>query len=195
MIKARFVGNGSGPRPNEIVQVMRGDYNVNISYWKAWRAREVALEYAKGSSGTSYKLLPDYLHRLVIGNPGSLCEMHTVYDAAMGHRFKYLFVALGASISGFKYMRPVIIIDGTHLRGKYAGCLLTASAQDGNYQIFPLAFAIVDGENDTAWKWFFTMLLQIIPNEDSVVFISDMHSSIYSGLAKVYSHVLSYSCY
>lgn len=60
-MRARFVGNGTGPRPNEIVQVMLGDHNVRISYWKTWRSREVAKEYAKGSSGSSYNLLPDYL--------------------------------------------------------------------------------------------------------------------------------------
>lgn len=75
MIKGRFLGNASGPRPNEIVQLMRGDYNVNISYWKAWRSREVAQEYAKGSSGASYKLLPDYLNRLVVANPGTIADL------------------------------------------------------------------------------------------------------------------------
>lgn len=65
-----------------------------------------------------------------------------------GHRFKYMFMALAASIDGFNYIRKVVIVDGTHLRGKYDGCLLTASAQDGNYQVFPLAIAVVDGEND-----------------------------------------------
>lgn len=66
MLKSRFAGQGSGPRPNEIIQVMLGDHDVRISYWKAWRSREVALEYAKGSCVSSYKLLPDYLHRLVV---------------------------------------------------------------------------------------------------------------------------------
>ena len=132
MIKSRFVGNGNGPRPNEIVQVMRGDYNVSISYWKAWRSREVAQEYAKGSAGASYKMLPDYLNKLVLANPGTVTELHTVYDGGVGHRFKYMFLAMGASISGYQHMRPVIIIDGAHLSGKYAGCLLTASAEDGS---------------------------------------------------------------
>ncbi|CAN7056028.1 unnamed protein product, partial [Brassica oleracea var. botrytis] len=67
---------------------MLGDYNIRISYWKAWRSREVALKYAKGANATSYKLLPDYLHRLVVANPGTLAEMHTVYEAGVGHRFK-----------------------------------------------------------------------------------------------------------
>jgi len=59
-----------------------------------------------------------------------------------------MFMALAASIDGFNYIRKVVIVDGTHLRGKYDGCLLTASSQDGNYQVFPLAIAVVDGEND-----------------------------------------------
>lgn len=61
-------------------------------------------------------------------------------------------------------MRKVVIIDGTHLKGKYSGCLLTASAQDGNSQIFPIAFGIVDSENDEAWTWFFTKLQGGIPD-------------------------------
>lgn len=192
MLKSRFTGNGCGPRPNEIMQVMLGDYNIRISYWKAWRSREVALQYAKGANATSYQLLPDYLQRLVVANPGTVAEMHTVYEAGVGHRFKYMFLALGACINGIKHMRNVIIIDGAHLRGKYAGCLLSASAQDGNYQVFPIAVGIVDGENDKAWEWFFKMLLKFIPNDNDIVFVSDRHSSIYNGLSKVVIEIRSY---
>ncbi|XP_048637596.1 uncharacterized protein LOC125609998 [Brassica napus] len=91
-------------------------------------------------------------------------------------------------------MRKVIIVDGTHLRGKYAGCLLTASAQDGNYQVFPLAVAVVDGENDKAWEWFFNKLSQFIPNNDDIVFVSDRHPSIYHGIAKVYPMARHCAC-
>ncbi|CAA7026202.1 unnamed protein product [Microthlaspi erraticum] len=49
-------------------------------------------------------------------------------------------------------MRKVVIVDGAHLKGRYGGCILTASAQDENFQIFPIAFAILDSENDNAWE-------------------------------------------
>lgn len=91
-------------------------------------------------------------------------------------------------MKGYEYMRKVVVIDGTHLRGKYAGCLLTASAQDGNYQIFPLAFAIVDGENDRSWEWFFNKLSSFVPDGEDVVFVSDRNASIYHGLSKVLSY-------
>ena len=194
VMRSRYAGNSGPPRPNEIIQVMLGDHNVNISYWKAWRSREVALDYAKGSSGESYKLLPDYLQRLVVANPGTITHMETQFEAGFGHRFKYMFLALAASVNGFKRMRSVIIIDGTHLRGKYGGCLMTASAQDGNYQVFPLAIGIVDSENDKAWEWFFKMLLHFIPNKEETVFVSDRHASIYYGISKV-SNLFAYFNY
>ncbi|XP_013639490.1 PREDICTED: uncharacterized protein LOC106344717 [Brassica oleracea var. oleracea] len=186
MMKSKFAGRGGGPKPTEIMQAMRGEHDVPISYGKAWRSREVALDYAKGSAGASYNLLPSYLEKLVAANPGTIAEVHTESTGGIDDRFKYMFLALAASIAGFKYMRRVIVVDGTHLKGKYAGCLLTASAQDGNYQVFPLAVAVVDGENDKAWEWFFNKLTQFIPNEEDVVFVSDRHPSIYYGLAKVY---------
>ncbi|XP_013660420.1 uncharacterized protein LOC106365541 [Brassica napus] len=194
MVRKQFLGNGVGPKPREIRQMMQENHDVRISYWKAWRSREIALGYAKGTSSESYNLLPKYLNNLVAANPGTLAEIHTEFDENIGTRFKYMFLALNASIKGFEYMRKVVVVDGTHLRGKYAGCLLTASTQDGNYQIFPLAIAIVDGENDLSWEWFFTKLKSFVPNNEDVVFVSDRHSSIYYGLSKVYPNARHCAC-
>ena len=47
------------------------------------------------------------------------------------------------------------MVDGTHLSGKYEGVMLVAAAQDENFQIFPLAFGIVDAEDKPSWEWFF----------------------------------------
>ena len=45
--------------------------------------------------------------------------------------FKYLFLVFGAAIRGFQYMRKIIGIDGTFLKGSYKGVLLVATTQDG----------------------------------------------------------------
>lgn len=190
IMRAKFAGRGGGPRPNEIRKAMQGDHDVHISYWKAWRLREVALDYAKGSFGASYNLLPTYLDKLLHANPGSIAQLHTEYTEGVGHRFKYMFLALAASIAGYRFIRKIVIVDGTHLRGKYAGCLLAASAQDGNNQVFPLAVAVVDGENDKAWEWFFMNISQFIPNNYEIVFVSDRHPSIYNGISKVFANKL-----
>ena len=62
----------------------------------------------------------------------------------------YVFWSFGPSIDGFKYCKPVINIDGTHLYGKYQGKLLVAMTTDDNNKVFPLAFAVVDCESGSS---------------------------------------------
>lgn len=96
-----------------------------------------------------------------------------------------MFIAFGASIKGYRYMRKVIIIDETILKGRYGGCLMSACAQDGNFQIFPLAFAVVDSENDSSWEWFLSQLKEFVVDSNQLVFVSDRHGSIYNAIEKV----------
>ncbi|XP_024010363.1 uncharacterized protein LOC112085384 [Eutrema salsugineum] len=65
---------------------------------------------------------------------------------------------------------------------------------DGNFQIFPIAYAVVDSENDAAYEWFFRCLQTIIKDDRGVMFISDRHSSIYSRLRKVYPSAVHGAC-
>lgn len=185
LMKNKFAGLGGGPKPREIRRMMRGDHNVSISYWKAWRSRDLAVDNGQGSCNASYVQLPYYLNELVNANPGTVADLHTESNDHGGQRFKYMLLAMGACIRGYEYMRKVVVVDGTHLKGKYAGCLLTASAQDGNYQIYPLAFAIVDSENDMSWEWFFKQLSSFVANEQGLVVVSDRHPSIFKALSKV----------
>ena len=63
-------------------------------------------------------------------------------------RFKYLFLSFGVAIRGVHYMRKVVRIDSTFLKGQYWGVLLVATTQDDNGQCYPLAWAIIDSENE-----------------------------------------------
>ncbi|XP_072086988.1 uncharacterized protein [Arachis hypogaea] len=69
-------------------------------------------------------------------------------------------------------------VDETHLYGKYKGCLLVAVSQDGNNNIVPIAFAIVEGETSDAWHFFLSNLCQHVATRDGVGLISDRHESI-----------------
>lgn len=185
LMKTKFAGVAGGPKPREIRRMMRGDHNCNISYWKAWRSRDLAVDNSQGSCNASYLQLPYYLNELVTANPGTVARLHTESNDEGVQRFKFMFLAMGACVKGYEFMRKVIVVDGTHLKGKYAGCMLTASAQDGNYQIYPLAFAIVDSENDLSWEWFFQQLSAFVANDPDLVVVSDRHPSIFKGVSKV----------
>ena len=86
------------------------------------------------------------------------------------------------------------MVDGTHLHGKYKGNLMIATAQDANNQIYPLAYAVVDSENDAAWTWFFEQLHNVIPSTSSLVFVSDRHKSIATSIEKVYKSAIHVVC-
>ncbi|XP_057720057.1 uncharacterized protein LOC130934511 [Arachis stenosperma] len=70
------------------------------------------------------------------------------------------------------------IVDGTHLYKKYKDSFLVAVAQDGNQNIVPIAFAIVEGETTDAWEFFLTNLRRYVVTIDGVGIISDRHNSI-----------------
>ncbi|KAG7533136.1 Zinc finger SWIM-type [Arabidopsis thaliana x Arabidopsis arenosa] len=187
LMRTKYIGVGRGPRANELRRMLRQEFSLNVSYWKAWRAREIAMDNAMGSAMGSYALIQPYFKLLLETNPNSLVAMETEKDNSGVERFKYLFFALHACVQGYAYMRKVIVIDGTHLRGRYGGCLIAASAQDANFQVFPIAFGIVNSENDEAWTWFMTKLTEAIPDDPELVFVSDRHSSInYASIRKVY---------
>lgn len=115
--------------PIDIAHDMEREFGVKISYSKARRGKLHALNMPHGIPGDSFQKLSSYCHVVEESNPGTVT--HIKVDSL--HRFHYFFVAFGASIHGYmQYLRPVIRVDGNHLKGPYKGTLLIATAQDGN---------------------------------------------------------------
>ena len=50
--------------------------------------------------------------------------------------------------------RKVIGLDGCFLKGTCRGELLTAMGRDGNNQMYPIAWAVVNVENTDNLQWF-----------------------------------------
>ncbi|XP_010485130.1 PREDICTED: uncharacterized protein LOC104763461 [Camelina sativa] len=184
--KVKYNDPTKGPTPLDLQQMVLEELRVDASYSKCWRAKGKALEGIFGSDDESYEDLPCFLHVLKEANPGTVTDIKTEVVEDGRERFLYMFLAFGASIEGFKKLSRVIVVDGTHLNEKYSGVLLTASGQDANFQVFPLAFAVVDSENDDAWTWFVEKLERIIADSKSLTIISDRCSSIYVAKKRVF---------
>ncbi|CAA7051949.1 unnamed protein product [Microthlaspi erraticum] len=155
VFKAKYGDPVKGPRAADLQQLVLEELRVASSYMKCYRAREKAITGVRESDDDSYLGLPEYLYMLKLANPGTVIDLITEKDAFGLDRFLYLFLAFGASIRGFRRLRHVVVVDGTHPGGKFMGTLLTASGQDANFQVFPLAYAVVDSENIDSWTWFF----------------------------------------
>lgn len=68
-------------------------------------------------------------------------------------------------------IRSLIVVDGSHLKGKYKGTMLVTTSLDGNNQIYPIVIEIVDLENDASWEWFMTNLRGVIRDVPELAFI------------------------
>ncbi|KAH0655600.1 hypothetical protein KY285_030482 [Solanum tuberosum] len=106
---------------------------------------------------------------------------------AIEKRFHYRTVRSNA-------IKPVIVVDGSHLRGPYNGTFVAASTMDGAGHIFPLAYGIIDSENDTAWTWFFVQLREAYGEMNNTCVISDRNEIIIKAVTRVYNNVPHYAC-
>jgi len=135
-------------RPKDIIADMKEMFGIQVLYNKAHSALEYALGLTYGNSANSYQWLAPYCYVLEQANPGIITHLH-IDDH---DRFLYYFMALGGCIRGFvTCMRPVIAVDGTHLKGRFKGMMFVAATQDGNEQIYPIAIGYGDSENINAW--------------------------------------------
>ncbi|XP_072090440.1 uncharacterized protein [Arachis hypogaea] len=106
---------------------------------------------------------------------GDQVDESTVY-------FHRLFWTFPPYIEAFRNCKPLVSIDGTHLYGKYGGTLLLAIAQDGNSNILPIAFALVEGENAESWSFFLSNLRSHVTPQEGIFVISDRHNGIKAAL-------------
>lgn len=99
----RFEDIDDGPSPKSIINLMRADHFTTVTYWKAFEGRRLARDMANGTAEEGYALLPSYCYVLEQKNPGTV----TTIARDRNDRFKYVFIAFGASIRGFNVMRKV----------------------------------------------------------------------------------------
>jgi hypothetical protein len=89
-------------------------------------------------------------------------------------------------VKAFKHCCDVLSIDGTFLTGKYEGTMLIAIGIDANRQLMPLAFVIVEKENNSSCGWFLRLVQIVVvgPGREICV-ISDMHVRILNAMREV----------
>ncbi|KAL5580559.1 hypothetical protein UlMin_013001 [Ulmus minor] len=189
-LKNRYIASSRTFKPKDIIDDVRERFGVQITYNKAWRAREVAYDTLRGTPEVSYTFLPSFLHVLVECNPGTTTDLVLTQEG----RFNYFFFALAASKEGYKFCRPIVCVDGAHLKGKYIGKMFIAVCKDDNNSIFPLAWGIGDVENDSSWLWFFTKFKKVYGDWPCLVIVLDRHPGIAKAIRKIYPGVFRRIC-
>ena len=93
------------------------------------------------------------------------------------------FLVLPSVCQGLWHCRPILSIDGTFLIGKYQGTLLITISCDANNKLVPLAFALVEKENNGSWGWFLRLVrIHVVGPGREVGVISDRHQGILNAM-------------
>ncbi|XP_073151968.1 uncharacterized protein [Henckelia pumila] len=168
-------------RPSLLLKDIHRNYGVELEYRKVWKGKELAMHDIYGTEKDCYDKLRWYCRNVRETNPGSVAE----YEIdALTNKFKRLFICFNACANGFSTgCRPMIFLDGTHIKNKYKGSILVAVGKDANDNLFTLAYSVVDAENDCNWEWFCinlrsVLLSQHISGFENFTFFSDRHSGI-----------------
>jgi hypothetical protein len=136
-------------------RLVQKDWNMTPSSSKLRRARRIAMRRIYGDEEAQYSMLWDFGNELRTTNPGSSFYLALDENA----RFRRCYMSLQASKVGFlEGCRPIIFLDGTHIKTRYRGQLLCAVGIDPNDCILPIAIAAVEVEDTENWTWFLETL-------------------------------------
>ncbi|GJX06077.1 FAR1-related sequence 10 [Tanacetum coccineum] len=181
--RIRVICNGVVPTLNN-----KNDY---VDKHKAFRAK--ARVYLRGDVKEQYSLLRDYANEVQRCNPDTTVKID-VYgkeDLEKTTRmFRRIYVCLGALKRGFKEGgRELLGLDGAFMRGKYPGQMLTAVGVDANNGIYPVAYGIVESENQYSWTWFLTCLAFDLFSNFNFTFITDRQKGLLPIIARLFPSV------
>ncbi|XP_019237012.1 PREDICTED: uncharacterized protein LOC109217236 [Nicotiana attenuata] len=130
MIRPKLTNHKRKYTPKDIIDNVKSDLGVDVSYMLAWRAKE----------------------------------------------------------KGFDHCRPIVVVDGSHLKSYYTGTFVSASTSDG------AAYGVIDSENDAAWTWFFEQFKIAYGDRENMCIASDRNESIIKSVSRVYPDVPHFAC-
>lgn len=138
-----FKDSESWSAPDFMNRVQK-DYVLECNKMKAYRAKRLATKAIEGCNKEQYAALWDYAAELKRSNPGSTVEIEAESGPDGKPVFKRMYICFQACKLGFAHCRPVIGVDGCHIKGHHTGQLLSAIGIDANNSMFPIAYAVVE---------------------------------------------------
>ncbi|KAL4277876.1 hypothetical protein GQ457_03G014170 [Hibiscus cannabinus] len=178
-------------KPTALREAVMHDHVFHVPQSKCYRVREMALEIIEGKHKSQYSRLYDYLVELRLSNPGTttVCKLDDKV-------FERVYICLQACKECFKACRSIICLDGCHLKGYDQGHMLVVVGIDANDCIYPIAYAVIDSENNSSWSWFLELLAEDLglTNSYHVSFMTDKQKGLLDTLTELFPHFESRTC-
>ncbi|GKU86616.1 hypothetical protein SLEP1_g1118 [Rubroshorea leprosula] len=140
-------------KPAKIVKWCKTEIKVNITLDKAEKAKKHVMTQLEGSYVDEYKYLKSYAKILRDSHPENTVVVTAIETSFSDTRtFHRMYVCLHSLKQGWKDgCRRFFGVDGCFLKGICKGILLSVVGKDGNHQMFPIAWAVVESECLESW--------------------------------------------
>ncbi|CAH9133748.1 unnamed protein product [Cuscuta epithymum] len=148
-----------------------------------------------GSVKDHYNKIGRYIEELRRSNERSTFELLTIPSSP--DVFRRMFVCFEGLKDGFiSGCRRFVCLDGCFLKTFLGGMLLAAIGRDGNNQMFPICWAVVEGENRDSWEWFLTLLKSQLngSNGEGWTFMSDQQKGLLAASSSVFPRGFHRNC-
>jgi len=160
--------------------IMQKEVKLQFNRSQLYRAKRKVLALGRGNETDEYGLLWSYADEIKRANPETTVKIKSKLEEGKSV-FKRFYICWGALKKGFlEGCRPIIFLDGCHLKSAYGGILLCAVGIDGNNCMYPFAYAIVEKEKRKSWAWFLGLLVEDlnITNSCQWIFVSDKQKGL-----------------
>ncbi|XP_074297884.1 uncharacterized protein LOC141628676 [Silene latifolia] len=172
----------------DIIDTVRRAYKVIIKKNLAYKDKYYAHKMLHGSMKEHYSKLGSYVAAPEQGNPTSVFTLYTNPNITSNPAvFQRLFVCFDALKQGWLLgCRKLLCVDSCFLKTFLGGQLMAVIGRHGNEPMFLVAWAVVEGDNNKSYEWFFLQLKNSFGevDGDGWTFISDEHQSIATMIAK-----------
>ncbi|XP_076945212.1 uncharacterized protein LOC143616200 [Bidens hawaiensis] len=161
-------------KAKEIQEAVKEKFKVIISNWMAYKAKSSAHMKLHGSMKEHYSKLGSYVEALKEVNPTSTFELGFLAGC-----------------------RRLLCLDGCFLKTFLGGMLLAAIGRDVNDQMYPVAWAVVEGENNDSWTWFMNELKKCLGVDDDGkgwTLVSDQQKGLVNAVAEIWNNAEHRNC-
>ncbi|XP_057803469.1 uncharacterized protein LOC131018780 [Salvia miltiorrhiza] len=169
-------------------------YSTRVAKDRLYRARQLAGDMVRGTVAEHYALIRRYIAENRRVDPEGRFELLL----GENYVFKGLNMGYNALRKGFKEgCKPVIGLDGCHLKTYLGGILLCAVGKDGNNQMYPISREIVEIENESCWTWFLKCLCEDLGISDGngwTFIISDQQKGLENAVSLLVPHSEHRNC-
>ncbi|CAE5962923.1 unnamed protein product [Arabidopsis arenosa] len=166
----------------EMVDEIKREYKLTVTEDQCSKAKTLVMRERKATHQEHFSRIWDYQAEIFRSNAGTIFEIETIPGPTIGslQRFSRLFICFKSQKDFWKRTcRPIIGIDGAFLKWHIKGHLLATTGRDKDNRIVPIAWALVEIENDDNWDWFVRLLSRTLELQDgrNVAIISDKQSA------------------